>query len=89
MKQLTKKDLYKKKATAEEGHWEGKHFCNCRTRNIRKWLAKKKYGDTEKQQSISEAFDDVLNALPEGTLDVLPEDGASQVDHYVYGTPRK
>lgn len=44
VKQLTKKDLSKKKPTKEEGHWEGKFWCNCRTRNYRRWLGLKKYG---------------------------------------------
>lgn len=43
--QITKKSYIKKKANPKEAsHWEGKHFCNCKTRNIRKWLAIKKYG---------------------------------------------
>ena len=28
-------------------------------------------------------------ALPEDTLDRLPADGASQHDHYIYGTPKR
>ena len=43
-KQISKKDLSKKKPTKEEGHWEGKHWCNCRTRNFRLWLGLKKWG---------------------------------------------
>lgn len=41
MKQLSKKKLKKRK---DCGHWEGKFWCNCRTRNIRKWLGYKKFG---------------------------------------------
>jgi len=45
IKQLSKKDYLKKKANLKEAsHWEGKYFCNCRTRNIRKWLGVKRYG---------------------------------------------
>jgi len=45
MKQISKKDLYKKKPYRKDiGHFEGKHWCNCRTRNFRYWLAKKKFG---------------------------------------------
>lgn len=29
------------------------------------------------------------NALPQEVLDRLPEDGASQHDHYIYGTPKR
>jgi bifunctional DNA-binding transcriptional regulator/antitoxin component of YhaV-PrlF toxin-antitoxin module len=28
-------------------------------------------------------------ALPQETLDLLPADGASQHDHYIYGTPKR
>jgi hypothetical protein len=28
-------------------------------------------------------------ALPQETLDRLPADGASQHDHYIYGTPKR
>jgi len=29
------------------------------------------------------------SALPQETLDRLPADGASQHDHYIYGTPKR
>lgn len=41
MKQLTKKKFLKKKPHPEDGHREGKHWCNCRVRNRRAWLARK------------------------------------------------
>lgn len=44
IKQLTKKDHSKKKPIKEEGHFEGKYWCNCKTRNYRRWLGLKKYG---------------------------------------------
>lgn len=44
-KQLSKKKYQKKKGNLKEiGHFEGKYFCDCRTRNIRKWLGVKRYG---------------------------------------------
>jgi hypothetical protein len=51
MKQITKKELTKKKPTKEEGHWEGKWWCNCRIRNIRKWLALKKWSKSDDECS--------------------------------------
>lgn len=43
--QITKKDHVKKKPNRrEEGHWESKYWCNCRTRNYRRWLGKKRFG---------------------------------------------
>lgn len=44
MKQISKKEYINKKSPKDASHWEGKYFCDCRTRNIRKWLAFKKYG---------------------------------------------
>jgi len=46
--QISKKELGKKKPNRrEEGHWEGKYWCNCLVRNYRKWLYRKKYGPRE------------------------------------------
>lgn len=46
--QLSKKAYIRKKASKKEAsHYEGKYFCNCRTGNIRKWLAIKKFGKPE------------------------------------------
>lgn len=43
MTQMTKIDHSKKKPNrSEEGHSEGKFWCNCRTRNYRRWLGKKR-----------------------------------------------
>lgn len=41
---MTKKELMKKKRKKDETHFEGKYFCDCRIRNIRKWLAFKRGG---------------------------------------------
>jgi len=55
LKKMTKKDLYKKKkCSKEEGHWEGKHWCNCKTRNVRMKFGLKYFGgkyDSEYNQS--------------------------------------
>ena len=47
IKVLSKKDYAMIKPTREDSHWEGKHFCNCRTRNIRRWLGVKRYGHND------------------------------------------
>jgi len=55
MKQVTKKDLDKKKPFNRDlGHWEGKYWCNCRVRNYRKWLGVKKYGHEEIKNAPTE-----------------------------------
>lgn len=54
-KQISKKEHNKKKPTDDEGHYEGKYWCNCRIRNYRRWLGKKKFGDQ---------FDQITGLLP-------------------------
>ena len=38
---------------------------------------------------IWEKLLDIMADVPEEELAKLPADGASQVDHYVYGTPKR
>lgn len=47
MKQLTKKEYAKRKPSKDNSHWEGGYFCDCRTRNVRKWLGIKMYGQLD------------------------------------------
>lgn len=39
--------------------------------------------------SLAERIVARAKALPPETLDCLPADGASQHDHYIYGTPKR
>jgi antitoxin component of MazEF toxin-antitoxin module len=39
--------------------------------------------------SLAERIAARARALPPETLDRLPADGASQHDHYIYGTPKR
>lgn len=49
--QLTKKiHISKKPNRKEEGHWEGKYWCNCRTRNYRIYLGFKRNGQAHKER---------------------------------------
>ena len=41
------------------------------------------------QPSLVERIAARAHALPRETLDRLPKDGASQHDHYIYGTPKR
>jgi hypothetical protein len=45
MKELSKIRFHLKKRS-DCGHFEGKYWCDCRTRNIRKWLGMKRHGIT-------------------------------------------
>ena len=42
-----------------------------------------------RQPSLAERIVTLARALPPETLDRLPADGASQHDHYIYGTPKR
>ena len=41
------------------------------------------------QESISEAIREIWADMPAEVRAKLPRDGASQVDHYVYGLPKR
>lgn len=41
------------------------------------------------RQSLTEQIAARARTLPQETLDRLPADGASQHDHYIYGTPKR
>jgi predicted DNA-binding antitoxin AbrB/MazE fold protein len=43
----------------------------------------------ERRPSLAERIVARARALPPETLDRLPPDGASQHDHYIYGTPKR
>ncbi len=38
---------------------------------------------------IWDVIQDVMKDVPDEVFDRLPEDGASQVDHYIYGLPKR
>jgi hypothetical protein len=38
------KKRFEKKGPPSCGHWEGKFWCDCRTRGFRKWLGLKLFG---------------------------------------------
>jgi plasmid stability protein len=41
------------------------------------------------KRPISAAIREIWSAMPEDVRATLPVDGASQVDHYVYGHPKR
>ena len=43
----------------------------------------------ERQPSLAKRIVARAQGLPPETLDRLPADGASQHDHYIYGTPKR
>jgi hypothetical protein len=38
---------------------------------------------------IWEVITDIMKDVPDEVFDRLPKDGASQVDHYIYGLPKR
>ena len=44
---------------------------------------------TPTKQPISEIFKEIWGDMPADARAKLPRDGASQVDHYVYGLPKR
>ena len=44
--------------------------------------------DTE-ERPIWETITDIMKDVPDEVFDRLPVDGASQVDHYIYGLPKR
>jgi putative addiction module CopG family antidote len=45
--------------------------------------------EAAKDRPIGAIIDDLMSDLPEEVLERLPEDGAAQHDHYIYGTPKR
>ncbi len=41
------------------------------------------------EQPIWEVITDIVKGVPDEVFDRLPNDGASQVDHYIYGLPKR
>lgn len=46
-------------------------------------------GGATSRRPISDAIGEIWSDMPEDVRSKLPCDGASQVDHYVYGLPKK
>ncbi|ETW93759.1 MAG: hypothetical protein ETSY1_37810 [Candidatus Entotheonella factor] len=44
---------------------------------------------SEPRKHVWEIADELLADIPEETLNALPTDGAAQLDHYIYGTPKR
>ena len=41
------------------------------------------------QQSVSTMFQEIWSVMPDDVRAKLPRDGAEQIDHYVYGVPKR
>jgi hypothetical protein len=45
--------------------------------------------DTPSERPIWEVITEIAKNIPDEVFDRLPRDGASQVDHYIYGLPKR
>ena len=43
----------------------------------------------ERHRSIGKAIQDIFSDITEEEWEQLPEDGAAELDHYIYGTPKR
>lgn len=49
----------------------------------------KLFREDTQDMPIWEVIQDITKDMPEQVFDRLPKDGASQVDHYIYGLPKR
>lgn len=65
---------------------------------LKDWLGKLASGGNAEQaqtaesladRPIWEAIQEIMKVVPDEVFNRLPEDGASQVDHYIYGLPKR
>ena len=47
------------------------------------------FGSARSPQPISELMREIWGDMPEDVRATLPRDGASQIDHYLYGLPKR
>ena len=54
---MSKKTFQKKRVRRKDSiHWEGDYFCDCRVRNLRKWLGVKLHGQSERLNEPDQLF---------------------------------
>ena len=46
-------------------------------------------GDESVTKSVWEIIQDAFKDIPEEEWEKLPKDGAAELDHYLYGTPKR
>lgn len=61
------------------------HFASSESQPV----AEAKSRDNGSVPSVLDIFQEARDAIPEDDMEKLPVDGAAQVDHYVYGLPKR
>ena len=46
-------------------------------------------GQVTSHRHIAEEICEIMSHVPSDVFECLPRDGASEVDHYIYGTPKR
>ncbi|ETW95527.1 MAG: hypothetical protein ETSY1_30250 [Candidatus Entotheonella factor] len=57
--------------------------------NVQRTASEVKEEVNKNAPSVLDIFRETWKAIPEEELAAMPEDGAEQVDHYIYGTPKR
>ena len=52
-------------------------------------LAKENGEEEPRQKPYWEVIQDIMKDVPDEELEKLPKDGAAEIDHYIYGTPKR
>ena len=45
--------------------------------------------EAPQQKPYWEVIQDIMKDVPDEELEKLPRDGAAEIDHYIYGTPKR
>ena len=51
--------------------------------------APQEYQPTQQKRSFWDICEEFVKSLPPEVIESLPEDGADQHDHYIYGWPKR
>jgi len=52
-------------------------------------FGKKNEEEQPQQTPYWEVIQDIMKDVPDEELEKLPKDGAAEIDHYIYGTPKR
>ncbi len=52
-------------------------------------FAKENGEEEPRQKPISEVIQDITKDVPDEVWETLPKDGAAEIDHYLYGSPKR
>lgn len=74
------------KARADE---RGLSAANYASEVLERELRSSESQDKANEEPIWEVVSDIMSGVPDEVFDRLPRDAASEVDHYIYGLPKR